>query len=92
MSAFLIPDPVFVTIPYPGCRGQIGKKIRDRSGTIPSTIGPKKCKIMFNSVADQDPDPHVFGIPDPVPDPLVRVMDPNPDLDLDPDPYIIMQN
>jgi hypothetical protein len=45
---------------------------------------------MFNSVAD--PDPHVFGIPDPVPDPLVRVMDPDPDLDSDPDPYIIMQN
>jgi len=42
VSAFLIPDPVFVTIPYPGCRGQIGKKIRDGSGTIPSTIGPKK--------------------------------------------------
>ncbi len=41
---------------------------------------------MFNSVAD--PDPHVFGIPDPVP----LVMDPDPDLESDPGFYIIMQN
>ena len=43
---------------------------------------------MFNSVAD--PEPHVFGIPDPVS--LVRVMDPDPDLESDPGFYIIMQN
>jgi hypothetical protein len=37
---------------------------------------------------------HMFlGLPDPVPDPLVRCMDPDPDpaLDQDPDPSIIMQ-
>jgi hypothetical protein len=42
-----------------------------------------------DSVADPDPnpDPHVFGPPDP----LVRGMDPDPDPSLDPDPSIIMQ-
>ncbi len=41
-------------------------------------------KISFEcSVADPNPDPHVFDLPDP--DPLVRGMDP------DSDPSIIMQ-
>ncbi len=49
----------------------------------------------LTSVADPDPDPHVFGLPDLDPDPLVRCMDPDPypalDPALDPDPSIIMQ-
>jgi hypothetical protein len=32
--------------------------------------------ILFRSVADPDPDQHVFGLLDP--DPLVRGMDPDP--------------
>ncbi len=32
-----------------------------------------------------------LGLPDPVPNSLVRGMDPDPDLDPDPDPSIIMQ-
>jgi hypothetical protein len=34
--------------------------------------------ILFRSVADPDPDPHVFGLLDP--DPLVRGMDPDPSI------------
>jgi hypothetical protein len=52
------------------------------------------CLPSTNSVADPDPpDPHVLGLLDPDPDPLVRGMDPDPDpaLDPDPDPSIIMQ-
>jgi hypothetical protein len=33
---------------------------------------------LHSSVADPDPDPHVFGPPDP--DPLVRGMDPDPSI------------
>jgi hypothetical protein len=46
-----------------------------------------KCmKIGKTSVPDLDltdpdpPDPHVFGLTDPDPDPLVRGMDPNPSI------------
>jgi hypothetical protein len=41
--------------------------------------------VVENSVADPDPDPHVFGPPGSGSGPLVRGMDP------DPDPSIIMQ-
>ncbi len=47
---------------------------------------------VLSSVADPDPpDPHFLGLPEPVPDPLVRGMDPDPGTALDPDPSIIMQ-
>ncbi len=50
-----------------------------------------KGNLPTTSVAD--PDPHVLGLLDPDPDPLVRGMDPDPGpaLDPDPDPSIIMQ-
>jgi hypothetical protein len=41
---------------------------------------------MSTSVGDPDTDPHVFGLPDPHPDPLVTSMDPAPD------PSIIKKN
>jgi hypothetical protein len=50
---------------------------------------------VFSSVADPNPDPdpsdpHVLGLLNPDPVPLVRGMD--PDQAPDPDPSIIMQN
>jgi hypothetical protein len=48
--------------------------------------------IVLTSVADPDsPDPHVLGLLDPDPDPLVRGMDLDPDPVSDPDPSITKQ-
>ena len=53
----------------------------------------KYLQEIISSVADPNPDPHVFGPPGSDPDPLVRGMDtvPDPALDPNPDPSIIMQ-
>jgi hypothetical protein len=44
-------------------------------------------RTVYGSVPDPNPDPRVFGLPDP----LVRGMDPDPALDPDPDPSIMKQ-